>query len=450
MDAETSVLVDLYNTLEQQPLSVPVHEKILEVWQGLGEEDMASGVASALLHIDPTNRAAGRYLQSKRDVMPERSSNAGDSGFKHPETTQEDWPSAAKNLKEGYTSLKLEAKLLQEEIEAIRALGRSSTINEETISNLQAISDGRVSTAVPLVQVSSVREIARAVMETPRRGQELIVEDFETVVHWATCQDPPLGPEEIREKLVKRKTLLEAALPESMQQFSAAALTHIEREHLQKKYVNSETMLGDKIEDIPKQNFFVSEDDYAWDMEELAQALASNDGVMRNPLSREMFSESDIRKILAHPLGQRLKPLQMAQDQLKKGVRPATIDRVEKLGRIMLADQSVNAAPSRQAMDEFIAYVATLPESEQETINSLKIPGRDGYSGQPFDYTIGESVRDAKANTTCFHKVYFHAVSKAVELTDSDFNVRLEISFPRPRPIFDASSTKRGNLGRGM
>jgi len=133
--------------------------------------------------------------------------------------------------------------------------------------------------------------------------------------------------------------------------------------------------------------------------------LATNDRVMRNPLSKQMFSESDIRKIMAHPLGQRLKPLQMAQSQLKRGVQPATIDRVSKLGSIMLSDQSSDAGPSRQAMDEFFAYAAALPESEQKTINLLKIPAKDRNTGQPFDYTIGESVRDAKANATCFHKV---------------------------------------------
>lgn len=366
---------------------------------------MASGIASALIQIDPQNGAARRYLQGGRDRRPKETSSARHPEFWHSERTQEDLLSAEKRLEEGYTSLKLQAKLLREEIESIHALGGVSPDDEEVISNLQAISDGAVSKAVSTSQPLSVREIARAIMKTPRKCQELIVEDFEAFLCWATFQNPPLEPDDIRDKLVKRKTLLEAALPESMQQFSAAALTQIEREHLRKKYVNSETMLGDRIEDIPKLNFFVSEDNYAWDMDELAQAIASNDGVMRNPLSRQMFSESDIRLILAHPLGQRLKPLQMAQSQLKKGVRPATIDQIEKLGRIMLADQGVDAAPSRGGMDEFLAYAATIPESEQKTINSLKIPARDGYSGQPFDYTIGESVRDAKANTTCFHKV---------------------------------------------
>jgi hypothetical protein len=409
---------------------------------------MASGIASALLDIDSTNRDAKRYLLSRRDRIPENSyARAPES--EHSQMMPEDWSSAEKSLEEGYTKLKLEAKLLREEIEAVYASGRISMDDEKIISDLQAISGGRVS-AVVSPQPLPVREVAKTIMATPARCQELIFEDFEAIVRWATCQTPPLGPDGIRERLVKRKTLLEAALPGSMEPPSAAAFAQIERECLRKTYVNSETMLGDKIDDIPKQNFFVSEDNYAWDMDELAQALASNKGVMRNPLSREMFSESDIRKILAHPLGQRLKPIRLEQSQLKKGARSATIDWVEKLGRIMLADQSVDAAPSRQAMDEFIAYMATLPEPEQRTLNSLKIPARDGHTGQPFDYTIGESVRDARANTTCFHKVqYFSVITETVGLTNGDFNVRLEIFFLKLQPTFDASSTKRENLRRG-
>lgn len=367
---------------------------------------MASGIASVLIQIDPNNKAAARqHLQERPESLPEVVPTVQHPVPGQPERMQEDLSSSQKSLEQGYTSLKLQAKLLREEIEAVRALGGISSDDEEVILNLQAISDGRVSKAISMAQMLSVREIARDIIATPSRCQELIVDDFETLVRWATYQNPPLGPDAMRERLVKRKTLLEAALPESMQKFSAAALTHIEREHLQKKYINSETMFGDRIEDIPKQNFFVSEDNYAWDMDELAQAIAANDGVMRNPLSRKMFSETDIRMILAHPLGQRLKLLQQAQSQLKKGVRPATIGWIEKLGCIMVAEETADAAPSREAMDEFLAFVATIPETEQKTINSLKIPARDGFSGQPFDYTIGESVRDAKANTTCFHKV---------------------------------------------
>ncbi|KAI9769802.1 MAG: hypothetical protein M1840_003796 [Geoglossum simile] len=419
MAGDIGVLTDLYNALDQQPSSVSVHERLLEVWQGLGEEDMAFEVASALLNIDRKNKAARRYLQSRRprgsvpaatesrhrpSRRSKQTSYVEDPEFARPLTTQEDWLWAEKKLEEGYTSLKLEAQLLREEIEAVCALGGTPMDDEEAISNLQAIGDGRVSAAVALAPPPSVRELARVIMSTSGKAQELIAEDFEAISRWGASQKPPLGPDGIRERLVKRKTLLEAALPQSMEHLTAAALTQIEREHLQKKYVNTKTMLHDPIEDIPKENFFVSEDNYAWDMEELAQALVSNDGVMRNPMSKEMFSESDIHRILTHPHGQQLKPLQMVQSQLKGGARSKTIDWIQKLGRIMLEDQSVTAAPSRQAMDEFLAYAATLPESEQKTINSLKVPARDSHTGQAFDYTIGESVRDAKANTTCFHK----------------------------------------------
>ena len=366
---------------------------------------MTSGIASALKRIDPNNELAGQFLKSRRLKKHKKKYPAPQPGSNDVHTTQGDWASMEKRLEEGYTSLKLEAKLLREELQAIHSSSRLPVPDEEMLPNLLAISSGRISAVIPMVQPLAVRETARAIMTTPNRCQELIIEDFEAVVRWAGYQNPPLNPDAIRERLVKRKTLLEAALPEAMGQSSVAALRHIEREYLDKKYVNSETMLGDKVEDIPKQNFFVSEDNFAWDMDELAQAITANDGVMRNPLSKQLFSELDIRMILRHPLGQRLKPMQLQQAQLKKGIRPATIDRVGKLGRIMLADQTVDTAPSRQAMDEFQAYVATLPDSEQRTIKLLKIPAIDSTSGQPFDYTIGESVRDAIANTTCFHKV---------------------------------------------
>lgn len=246
---------------------------------------MASEIASALIKIDPNNKAAGRHLQDRRESLPKVVSSTRHPEPGHSERMQEDFLSSEKSLEIDYTSLKVQAKLLREEVEAVRAFGRipSEEDDEEVISNLQAIS-----AAISITQVFSVREIARDIIATPGRCQELIVEDFETLVRWAASQNPPLGPDAVREKLFKRKTLLEAALPESMQKFSAAALTHIEREHLQKKYVNTETMIGgDKIEDIPQQNFFVSEDNYAWDMDELAQAIAANSGVMRNPLSRK-------------------------------------------------------------------------------------------------------------------------------------------------------------------
>ncbi|CZR59676.1 uncharacterized protein PAC_09570 [Phialocephala subalpina] len=424
---ESNLLDELYTALDRDPSSVYVHERLLEVWAELGDKGMTAGFASTLQQLDPNNELAAKFLgqetkpklKSKQESdkkkppkvgkewnlsnLPGASSSRGESSNAQPVTNLS---AQEKDLSNGYTILKLEAQMLQVELAAVLShMSTSDSEDQEVLPNLQAISEGRVSSVIPMEQPIAVRERAREIKASPGQAEELVIEDFESIVRWAAIQDPPLEVDAIRERLVKRKTLLEAAIPESMGKVTVAALQHIEREYLEKKYVNSETMLGDEISDIPKENFFVSEDNYAWDMDELAQAITANDGVMRNPLSRQLFTSHDIQQILSHPLGQRLKPMQLKQNQLKQGVRPSTIEWVAKVGKIMLEDQSVDTAPSRHAMDEFQAYVATLPKSEQETIKSLKIPGVDSTSRQPFDYTIGESVRDAVANTTCLHKV---------------------------------------------
>jgi len=332
-------------------------------------------------------------------------------------------------LDESYGKLILDATLLLDEISGIQRLAKISRSKEENkiMTDLKNMSQGEVSKVVASTNPVSARAAARNITASPEKAKELLIADFETVVQWARLQEPPLSGDHIRERLVKRRALLEAALPAEMQRHVSDSQAHIEREYLRKKYVNSETMLGDAVDEIPRDHFFVSEDNYAWDMEELAQALAVHDGVMRNPLSREMFSETDVRRILAHPLGARLKPMQVGQSQMKKGVREETIKRVEKLGGIMLKDQSDDAGPSRRAMDEFLGYVATLPEGEQKTIQSLRISARDSTSGQAFDYTIGKSVGDAKANVTCFHKVSRSTSKPEISHTDHTLGWRLPL-----------------------
>ena len=307
---------------------------------------------------------------------------------------------------DGYAALKSAAAVLDAEMKALNPFTPEDATLDQLIEELRAIRDGNTAAIVGCPRPRAVTEVARniqAARATNIAPAQLIVQDLEDLISWAATKD--FDNDKIRDMVVKRKTMLEAVLPEAMAKDMTEAMTLIERKTLRRQYVNSDTMLGDKIEDIPQENFLVTEDNYAWDMSELQLALSTNSGVMRNPLSREMFSEADIRKILAHPLGQSLRPLQLAQDQLKRGVRPTTIERVARLGATMLADDSLDAAPSRLAMDEFLAYVATLPEVEQNTIKSLKIAARDSTSRQPFDYTIAQAVQDAKSNMTCFHKV---------------------------------------------
>lgn len=51
-----------------------------------------------------------------------------------------------------------------------------------------------------------------------------------------------------------------------------------------------------------------------------------------------------------------------------------------------------------------MAYMATLPMAEQTALDKLRVPATDSHTGQKFDTSIGESVRDAQGNRICFHK----------------------------------------------
>ncbi|KAJ4318362.1 hypothetical protein N0V84_006871 [Fusarium piperis] len=398
MSTEPSIIDLLYDMLDQQPASVYVHERIIEAWEAKDERDPGNHLARRCLQegLDTTRVASSSSNGvPRRKPTPPRKTSTPASTSKNTDIVRE------------YQQLMLEAEHLKHEISGIMQLSGLQGIKEcqEALTNLEHINRGEISKAIHSLHPVSARESARNITANRNKAQELLVQDFEAVIAWASSHETPFSLESIRDRLVKRRTILDAALPEDMARYTIDALALVERKHLKKKYINSETMLGDKVDDIAAENFFVSEDNYAWDMEELAQALAVNDGVMRNPLSMEMFTEDDIRSILSHPLGVRLKPIQLAQSQLKQGVRPETIRRVEALGNILLADQTENAAPSRSATDEFLAYMATLPDNEQKTIDSLKIPARDRLNGQSYDYTIGQSVKDAKSNLTCFHKV---------------------------------------------
>lgn len=180
---------------------------------------------------------------------------------------------------------------------------------------------------------------------------------------------------------------------------------HVEHEILKRNYLNSETMIeGIPISDIPRADFWASEDGYAWDMTELVQAIEANGGVMWNPLSRENFTVSDVEAIIRHPHGKRLAAMQVEQSQLSKGVRFETISRMRELARVVLDDQSVNSHPSHDAVDSFLACMATLPADEREALNKLRVPAVDSHTRAKFDMTIGDAVRDAKTNQICFHK----------------------------------------------
>src|ERR1700753_1231675 len=166
------------------------------------------------------------------------------------------------------------------------------------------MAEGRFSSVVDGDAPCSVRELARIIQSQPDQAVDLATDDFVNVVIW--LRQDEISPDAARDRLVKRVRALEAALPKDIQSVAELGLMHAEHEAMDKTYMNKETMLGDDVGDIPREKFWVSQDGYAWDMEELADCLFAYSGVMRNPLSREMFSAEDVESIIDHPLGKKL------------------------------------------------------------------------------------------------------------------------------------------------
>ena len=169
-----------------------------------------------------------------------------------------------------------------------------------------------------------------------------------------------VNTDELRNALVQRMRNVQEALPDSLKAHCELGFMHIEHENLNRNYANTQTLLlHEPIHSIERQHFYVTEDNWAWDVPELAQAIEANGGVMRNPMTGDMFTTKDIHNLIMHPDGKHLAALQIAQQDLLQGVRPETITRMEKLAGIMVAQRSQNWSESWEQIGAFQAYVAT-------------------------------------------------------------------------------------------
>ncbi|CAK7201278.1 hypothetical protein SEUCBS139899_003981 [Sporothrix eucalyptigena] len=323
-------------------------------------------------------------------------------------------------LEQRFVELQSRATELEREMVVLENVGLVD--NAEIFQDTRNIKEGRVSLVVMPALPRPVRQLVRELQGDRQRCLDMIIDDFVEVAQWALEEDTTNKPhiDVVRDRLVRRQTLLDAMLPSGLEDLGRTAMMHVEHQLINhgKKYVNDKTMLLEDVADIPAANLLVTSDNYAWDMTELADALAVNSAVMRNPLTKDMFSEEDVRQILNHPLGERLRPMAVEQSELKRGVRSTTIDRMAHLSKVMLEDQSAHATPTIEAIDIFMAYYHTLPEAEKRTLKSLKVPAKDTHTGQAYDSAILEAIQDAKANRVCYHKVGDFLSQAAKKLKD--------------------------------
>ena len=430
---DAALINELYEAIEQSPPALVARKLLIEHLMACGYLDTARDAVQELLLLDPADDdVQAWHLILCTTVESEEKTPPAPARRKVPKIViaPEDVDKARKDLVDGYKELSCNAKTLHWEMSTLRDLlhfkwkgkGKGKVESfEKHIPDVEAFAKGSLA-SVKTVQKpgpASARTVARAMEGNPAKAMDMAIEDLTNMAQW--LQSPENQPsrtvlllsegpaatldnDAVREALVKRVQALISALPRELQVHASTALMHVEHEILHRTYVCNETMYGDLVSDIPRKSFWVSEDGYAWDMEELAQAITSNGGVMRNPLSRQMFTPTDVSAIVKHPLGKHLAALQVEQSQLKKGVRLKTIEQMEKMSATLLADNSADQLTSRHVVDEFLAYVATLPASEQKAIDSLRVPAKDSHTGQPFDTSIGEAVRDAQGNRVCIHK----------------------------------------------
>jgi hypothetical protein len=417
----------LYDAIDHDPPAITARALLMEHWMEVGWSDAAQDTARAILQFDPLNVDARRCLKTA-----ERQNGTSEPGLASSRNTESasrsrkltplkllpvpktngDREEMEQELAKGYEALRARAGIILRETQLVHdAQNEGDTTaaaadEDGNIQDLKSLTEGRISAVVSVRQPLAARAVARAMEADFEGALDIVVDDLIEVMRWLRTSSQLGGSnnDSIRKALAERIRVIVAALPEELHQHPVTALMHVEHEDLGKRYVNDETMYGDSVADIPRANFFVTEDGYAWDMEELAAAITSNGGVMRNPLSREMFTARDVSAIIEHPHGRKLAAMKEEQGRLSRGVRSTTIDRLDQLAQALLADQSDDQVPSRRALDVFLAYQAILPRKEQNALNTLRVPARDSHTGQSFDCTIGEAVRDAQANKICLHK----------------------------------------------
>jgi hypothetical protein len=390
-DPDMVLIGELMEEISRRPPAVGARKLLVEHYISVGWLDAAIENARELDTLSPGDSDVANFLQilekkpeppaPEKKPLPSTASAPVVEGLEWNKKTTapkavekktevisinvgDDLDTARQDLATGYRSLRAKAGFILADLMHLQALQKKAgmPLSKDT-TKIQRIVEGQRST---MGQPCSPRTIARAMRDIPKEAMSIAIADLENTMRWVQEShgySPGTNNDATRDALVKREAALEVALPDDLKIHCELALMHIEHENLDRNYANTETMYGDEVKDISRANFYVTEDNYAWDMEELVAAIKASSGVLRNPLSKQMFTPKDVKGIYMHPLAKPLAALAVEQHEMSKGVRPETITRMEKLSSILLEDQSSDAIPSRHAVDEFLAYIATCTHS---------------------------------------------------------------------------------------
>ena len=310
-----------------------------------------------------------------------------------------------------YPELRNEAQKLMEDALLLDRLDKPP--GRDQIAQLKAIQDNRGGSLVPIDRPRSALAVAREIQARAKDDSAYqtvvddVMEDMVKLVQWMrrreSTQSTRRGgqiddvPDAVRKAVARRGEALASALPPQLQQPMAAAMKHVDRELLGHVYASTETLEGEPVEDIPRDSFWVSADNYAWNVDSLLDRLLEMGRPRRNPLTRKLFTPADIRSLVAHPVGQTLaeEPLEGSTIGHVQGVRRTTLQQLAQLALALQPIGSFEQDAACEALDIFEQYVVTLPAEEQEALYNLRVPAANDPSKPTFDCPLGEILRES-------------------------------------------------------
>jgi hypothetical protein len=296
---------ELYESISRSPPGIEARKLLIEHYISVGNEWLEGALdeAKKLQGVAPTDPDVARFLgllekkpeppAPAKPVKSVATSSARPEGqdlknfrymakaitkheSKRPGATSgkstDGLDDAQRELVNGYQNLRAKASHVFTNLLRLQALQKKAGLPQsKNLAKVHLMAGGSNDTVYSGMRPpESARSVARNIRDHPQEATNLVIADLEVMIKWVRAPNgTPSGAsiDTIRDALVKRRSAIDSTLPDGLKFHCELGFMHVEHEHLERNYVNDETMLGDEIKDIPREDFYVTEDNYAWSMD---------------------------------------------------------------------------------------------------------------------------------------------------------------------------------------
>ena len=297
---------ELYESISRSPPGIEARKLLIEHYIAVGNEWLEGALdeAKKLQALAPTDLDVARFLKilekvpeppapEKKAVKPILASSAQSGGEplkNYPFTTKpiskrgskrsdfilgdsvDDLNNEQRNLVTGYRDIRAKATHVFANLLRLQTLQKKAGLPQsKNLAKVHLMADGSNGAVYSGMRPpASARSVARNIRDKPKEATNLVIADLEAMIQWMRAPyGTPSGAstDTLRDTLVKRRRAIDSTLPDALKVHCELGFMHVEHEHLERNYVNDETMLGDTIKDIAREDFYVTEDNYAWSMD---------------------------------------------------------------------------------------------------------------------------------------------------------------------------------------